>query len=168
MAINICFFKNNLDIGVQFNTLFCPFPCVALMLIITAVSCVSKVRIWLLTYIMQLDWVCYWWVGYWYMNWYSFHQWGILEEHLHVFNEFADYCCKNGCPDLVMKLLEQMNDHGWWVHWCFISSALSDFNHSIYAGADLPQKEVSCQMTPIAFAAAIAKFNECNDNFDNE
>jgi Domain of unknown function (DUF6532) len=36
----------------------------------------------------------------------------VFEEHLHVFNEFADYCEQNGCPDLVLKLLECMHDHG--------------------------------------------------------
>jgi len=30
----------------------------------------------------------------------------VFKEHLRVFNDFADYCKENGCPDLVMKLLE--------------------------------------------------------------
>jgi hypothetical protein len=46
--------------------------------------------------------------------------------------------------------------------------AFTNFYCSIYAGADPLQKEVSRQMAPSAFAAAIAEFNECNGNFDNE
>jgi hypothetical protein len=42
-AINICFFKNRLDIGVQFSSIFRPFPCVALNLVIAAVSHADKV-----------------------------------------------------------------------------------------------------------------------------
>ncbi|KIM82082.1 hypothetical protein PILCRDRAFT_8323 [Piloderma croceum F 1598] len=121
-TIDICFFKNRLDVGVQFNMFFRPFPCIALMLIITAIEC-------------------------------AIDEWGtdVFEEHLHVFNDFADYCKENGCPGLVLKLLERMHDHG-----------------RIYAGADPLQKEVSRQMAPSAFAAAIAEFNERNGNFDNE
>jgi len=46
--------------------------------------------------------------------------------------------------------------------------AFTNFYCSIYAGADPLQKEVSRQMAPSAFAAAIAEFNERNGNFDNE
>ena len=91
----------------------------------------------------------------------------VFEEHLCVFNEFADYCKENSCPDLVQKPLEQMHDHGWWAYWCFIST-FTDFRCSIYAGADPLQKEVSRQMAPSAFAAAIAEYNERNGTFDNE
>ena len=41
-AINACLFKNRLDIGVEFAKYFRPFPCVALMTIITAVSYVGN------------------------------------------------------------------------------------------------------------------------------
>ncbi|KIM76446.1 hypothetical protein PILCRDRAFT_76428 [Piloderma croceum F 1598] len=96
-AIDICLFKNHLDIGVQFNKLFHPFPCVALMLIITAIECAidewgtgTRIDIHFTSEAYQ----------------------DVFEEHLRVFNEFADYCKENGCPDLVQKLLERMHDHG--------------------------------------------------------
>jgi hypothetical protein len=36
----------------------------------------------------------------------------VFEEHLSVFNDFADFCKENGCPQLVLKLLERLHDHG--------------------------------------------------------
>jgi hypothetical protein len=47
MAINVCFFKNRLDIGVVFSTKFRPFPCVALILVIAAVSYVALLQCYL-------------------------------------------------------------------------------------------------------------------------
>jgi hypothetical protein len=44
-AINNGFFKSCLDIVVQFNNLFCLFPCVALMLVFTAIGCMSDLEV---------------------------------------------------------------------------------------------------------------------------
>jgi hypothetical protein len=43
-AINICLFKNRVDLGVEFTSNFRPLPCVALMLIITEVSYVIQLK----------------------------------------------------------------------------------------------------------------------------
>ena len=91
----------------------------------------------------------------------------VFEEHLQVFNEFADYCREHGCPELVQRLLERIYDHGWFVS-CLTSSTLTHLHFSISAGAEPFQKEVTRQMAPNAFAAAIAEFNNHNGRFEDE
>ena len=104
-----------MDIGVQFSKHFRPFPCIALMLIFTAVSYAGELQVRLLILCYQIE-CCIdeWGTGtrvdiHFTADAYQ----GIYEEHLHVFNNFADYCRKNGCPDLVQTLLERLHDHGW-------------------------------------------------------
>jgi hypothetical protein len=115
VVINVCFFRNHLDIAVLFSNIFHPFPHVALMLVFTAVSYISKVQKLSLMLHNQIE--C------------SIDEWGtgaqinihfttdayqsVFEEHLCVFNNFVDYCRENGCPNLVQKLLEHIHDHGW-------------------------------------------------------
>jgi hypothetical protein len=67
----------------------------------------------------------------------------------------------------VQKLLEQMYNYGWCVQ-CLVSLTLTYLLCSIYAGAEPFRKEVTRQMTPNAFAAAIAEYNGRNSRFDDE
>ncbi|KAI0266652.1 hypothetical protein BGY98DRAFT_912890 [Russula aff. rugulosa BPL654] len=96
-AVNVCFFKNRLDVAIQLSKYFRPFPCVALMLIFTAIEC--SIDEWSTGVRTDIHFTT------------EAYQ-SVFKEHLLVFNNFADYCRENGCPDLVKKLLERIHDHG--------------------------------------------------------
>ena len=84
------------------------------MLVFTAVSYIGEV--WMILLILHNQIKC------------SIDEWGtgartdihftadayqkVYKDHLHLFNNFADYCRENGCPNLVKKLLERIHDHG--------------------------------------------------------
>ena len=97
-----------LDLHVRFSSIFCPFPSVALNLILAAVSFVDKIQILVLMFYFRLSVALTNGV----LELSKAYQ-DVFEEHLCLFNDFADYCRKNGCPNLVQMLLEQMHDHGW-------------------------------------------------------
>jgi hypothetical protein len=50
----------------------------------------------------------------------------------------------------------------------FVSLVFTDLHFSINVSANPLKREVSCQMAPGAFAAAIAEFNSHNGSFDDE